>query len=236
MNRLMMKLMGFVVMNEAEGADAPQGAAAPVAAAVPAPGSTILTPPEATDTADSKPEDGKANEPGDPAKTEDDKPKDGKTDEPQGAPEAYADFTLPEGLDMDAGTLDAFKGLAKELNISQESAQKLVDLQSTLATKQMEQMQEAVAKQSQDWANQVYNDPELGGANFEKNAESAAKVIQAFGPQGLRQLLSDSGLGNNPLMFKFCHSISKAISEDKFVMPGTQADTPKEMSIIDAFR
>ncbi|MBA4359804.1 MAG: peptidase [Pseudomonas sp.] len=165
-----------------------------------------------------------------------DKAKDDGKDKPQGAPEAYADFKLPEGMDMDAEVLGEFKGLAKELNISQEKAQQLIDFQTKLATKQAEEYQTAVTKQGEQWAAAVKSDPELGGENYDKSVASAVKVIQAFGDDGLKELLNTSGLGNHPALFKFCHRISQAISEDKFVLPGNQQDAPKEMSIIDAFK
>lgn len=244
MNRLMMKLMGHVLMSEAPADGTPASAAAPTApaaapaapAATPAPESTLLTPPAAPAATDPKPEGGDPAKPSDPAKPEDGKPKEEGKDQPQGAPEAYTDFTLPDGMEMDATVLGEFTGLAKELNISQESAQKLIDLQTKIATQQAEQYQAAVLKQGEQWAAAVKNDPELGGENYDKSVASAVKVIQAFGDDGLRDLLNNSGLGNHPALFKFCHRLSQAISEDKFVLPGNQQAAPKEMSIIDAFK
>lgn len=236
MNRLMMKLMGrFVPMNELPvdggGGPATQSTEPAPTAAVPAADASLLGQTPAADpsaAAEQTPEQ-KAAADAEAKRLADEKAA-------NSASEAYTDFTLPEGFEMDAGTLDAFKGLAKELNISQASAQKLIDLQTALSTKQAEAYQAAVVKQSQDWVSAIKNDPELGGANFEKSAASAVKVIQAFGDEGLTSLLNDSGLGNHPALFKFCHRISQAISEDKFVIPGNQADAPKEMSIVDAFR
>lgn len=244
MNRFM-KLMGFVLMNEAVG----DGAGGPAVAPAPAPtgeagaapaadatATTLLTPPApapdpaATGTETKTPEQIQKEADAAAAAKKDDEGK------PTGAPEAYTDFTVPEGIEMDGDTLDAFKGLAKELNIPQEAAQKLVDLQTKLAAKQVEDLQSAVVAQSQKWAAEVKNDPELGGENYDKSVASAIKVIQAFGDPALTELLNDSGLGNHPALFKFCHRISAAISEDKFVMPGSQSNAPKEMSIVDAFR
>lgn len=240
MNRFM-KLMGFVLMNEAVGdggavggggetmtttdtstTDTTQAAATVL---------TSSTTTEATTTTETKTPEQLQQEADAAAAAK----KDGEG-KPPGAPEAYTDFTLPEGISMDADTLDAFKGLAKELNIPQEAAQKLVDLQTKLATKQAEDLQSAVVAQSQKWAAEVRNDPELGGENYDKSVASAIKVIQAFGDPALTELLNDSGLGNNPALFRFCHRISAAISEDKFVMPGSQTNAPKEMTIVDAFR
>ncbi|WP_152622906.1 peptidase [Pseudomonas fluorescens] len=239
MNRLMMKLMGHALMNEATADGATSGGSTPAPAAAPAPASasesTMLTPPAAPAATDPKPE-GDPAKPEDPAKTNEDKPKDEKADEPKGAPEAYGEFKLAEGMELDAEVLGEFTGLAKELNISQEAAQKLIDLQSKIANKQAQEYQAAVEKQKEQWMAAVKNDPELGGENFDKSVASAVKVIQAFGSPELREVLTATGLGNNPEMFKFVHRISQAISEDKLVLPGSQTPAPKEMSIIDAFK
>ena len=238
MNRFM-KLMGFVLMNEAvgDGAGGPAAAPAPAAPAAGTTETTVLTPtapataPVAGATETKTPE--QIQQEADAAAAT---KKEADAAKPTGAPEAYTDFTLPEGMDMDVGTLDAYKGLAKELNIPQEAAQKLIDLQTTLVAKQADAYQQAVVAQGQKWAAEVKNDPELGGENYDKSVASAIKVIQSFGDPALTELLNDSGLGNHPALFKFCHRISAAISEDKFVMPGSQSNAPKEMSIVDAFR
>ncbi|MBP5058479.1 hypothetical protein [Pseudomonas chlororaphis] len=228
MNALMMKLLGRVLMNEVPadggqggGADAPAPAAdAPATAAegsVLTPAATDAPPAAGAETSE------KTQQEADAAKVKTEA--DAKL---TGAPEAYEDFTLPEGMEMDADVLGEFKGLAKELNIPQAKAQQLIDFQTQLATKQAEAYQAAVTKQSQDWAASIKNDPEIGGANYDKNVESAIKVIQSFGDPALTELLNTSGLGNHPALFKFCHRISSAISEDKFVLPGSQSSTGRK--------
>lgn len=233
MSPLMMKLLGRVYMNEAP-ADGGQGggapAAAPAADAPPAPAEgSLLTPPAPADAA--APDASKT-----PEQIQQDADAAAKLKAETSAPEAYEDFSLPEGMEMDADVLGEFKNLAKELNIPQAKAQQLIDFQTQLATKQAEEYQAAVTKQSQEWAASIKNDPEIGGENYDKSVASAIKVIQSFGDPALTELLNQSGLGNHPALFKFCHRISAAISEDKFVLSGSQADAPKEMSIVDAFR
>jgi len=237
MSPLMMKLLGRVYMNEAPadggqggGADAPAAAPAPAAQApAPAADGSVLTPP--APAAAPAPDAAKT-----PEQIQQEADAAAKLKSETSAPEAYEDFTLPEGMEMDADVLGEFKNLAKELNIPQAKAQQLINFQTQLATKQAEQYQAAVTKQSQEWAATIKNDPEIGGENYDKSVASAIKVIQSFGDPALTELLSTSGLGNHPALFKFCHRISAAISEDKFVLPGSQADAPKEMSIVDAFR
>src|SRR5690554_5280802 len=151
---------------------------------------------------------------------------DGKPAE-AGAPAEYADFQLPEGIEIDADVMTEFKGLAKELGITQEAAQKLIDLQASMEEKRAETLQQMVADQSQQWANQVKNDPDIGGEIYDQSVALAVKTIETFGSPELRTLLNDSGLGNHPELVKFCHRIGKAISEDTLVMGGDQG-TPKK--------
>ena len=233
MSPLMMKLLGRVYMSEVDaggGGGGEADAAAATTAADTTQATTTLTP--ATTTAATEAATTETKTP-DQIQQEADAAKD--KDKPAGAPEAYEDFTLPEGMEMDAEVLGEFKNLAKELNIPQAKAQQLIDFQTQLATKQAEEYQAAVVKQSQEWAASIKNDPEIGGENYEKSVASAIKVIQSFGDPALTELLNQSGLGNHPALFKFCHRISAAISEDKFVLPGSQANAPKEMTIVDAF-
>lgn len=234
MSPSMMKLLGRVYMSEVDeggGGGGEADAAAATTAADTAQATTTLTPAATTGATDAA-----ATETKTPEQIQQDADAAAKLKAETSAPEAYEDFALPEGMEMDADVLGEFKNLAKELNIPQAKAQKLIDFQTQLATKQAEQYQAAVIKQGQEWANEVRNDPVLGGENYEKSVESAIKVIQSFGDPALTELLKSTGLGNNPALFKFCHRISAAISEDKFVMPGSQTDSPKEMSIIDAFK
>lgn len=236
MSPLMMKLLGRVYMSEApadggQGGGLPAPAATPAADAPPAPAEgSLLTPPApaAAPAPDAPKTPEQIQQEADAAKDkEGGKDADGK-DKPTGAPEAYEDFTLPEGMEMDADVLGEFKNLAKELNIPQAKAQQLIDFQTQLATKQAEAYQAAVTKQAQDWAASIKNDPEIGGENYDKSVASAIKVIQSFGDPALTELLNTTGLGNNPALFKFCHRISAAISEDKFVLPGSQTTTGRK--------
>lgn len=231
MSPLMMKLLGRVYMSEVDAGGGGGGADAPAPAAdAPAPAAegSVLTPPADAPAPDATKTPEQIQQEADAAKDkEEGKDADGK-DKPTGAPEAYEDFTLPEGMEMDAEVLGEFKNLAKELNIPQAKAQQLIDFQTQLATKQAEEYQAAVVKQSQEWAASIKNDPEIGGENYEKSVASAIKVIQSFGDPALTELLNQSGLGNHPALFKFCHRISAAISEDKFVLPGSQSNTGRK--------
>jgi hypothetical protein len=132
---------------------------------------------------------------------------------PEGAPEAYS-FTAPEGHEFDPHTLAAFSDVAKELNLPQESAQKVLDkMGPAMAEKQAAQMEQATA----EWASSSSSDKEFGGAALEQNMDVAKKALDAFGTPELRTLLNETGLGNHPEIIRVLYRAGKAISEDTFV-------------------
>jgi hypothetical protein len=139
----------------------------------------------------------------------------------QGAPEKYADFKLPEGIAPDAEALKDFAAVAKELDLSQDKAQKLVDLQTKIIAREQQNGLASFQKLKADWLDES---KKAFGAEYEKEFATASKAIERFGtPQeqaDLRKALNESGLGNHPAFMKWANRIGKAVSEDKFVEGG----------------
>lgn len=130
-------------------------------------------------------------------------------------------FDMPEGIEIDSGSVTEFTALAKELNISPDAAKKIVDLEVKRVQAQVEAHNATIT----EWATQAQNDPEIGGAKFDENVALARTAIDTFGSPELKQLLNETGFGNHPEIVKLAVRIGKAISEDKFVK-GARADTP----------
>lgn len=132
---------------------------------------------------------------------------------PEGAPEKY-DFKAPEGKEYDSSLLDNFSEAAKEANLTQDAAQKLLDkLAPAVATRQAEQIE--ALKTS--WADATKADKEIGGDKLQENLAIAKKAYDTFASPELRKLLEDTGLGNHPEMIRAFVKAGKAISEDTFV-------------------
>jgi hypothetical protein len=136
----------------------------------------------------------------------------------------YEAFSLPEGVTADEEVLGEFKATAKELGLSQEGAQKLVELQSKVALKQ----QEAMRHMKTQWAEAAKTDKEFGGEALNENLSVAKKALDAFASPDLRALLNESGLGNHPEVIRHFIRVGKAISEDGRVVSGTKAVTPSD--------
>lgn len=163
--------------------------------------------------ADSKPA-GEGEKPGEAKQGEEGKP-DGDKKEP-----IEYDLKAPEGMQLDAEALDEFKGIAKELGLENESAQKLTDLGTKLAAKWEAKQVEAIQAAQAEWAEQSKTDKRFGGDALQENLGIAKKALDTFATPELKQLLDKSGLGNHPEVINAFYNVGKAISEDRFVNGG----------------
>ena len=153
----------------------------------------------------------------DPAKAGDGGQAPGDQAKPQGAPEKY-EFKLPEGIQLDANGTTAFSEVAKELNLTQEAAQKVLDkMGPVIAGRHAEVLTQAKAQ----WVEGARGDKEFGGDKLTENLAVAKRALDTFGTPELRTLLNESGLGNHPEIIRAFFRAGKAISEDKFVPAGS---------------
>jgi FtsZ-interacting cell division protein ZipA len=136
-----------------------------------------------------------------------------ETGQPQGTPGVY-EFKAPEGMSYDQQVLGTYTEVAKELGLSQEAAQKMLD---RLAPALQQRTAEQVTTISNEWAEQARSDKEFGGDKLAENLSVAKKALDAFGGPQLVSLLNESGLGNHPELIRFFYRAGKAISGDRFV-------------------
>lgn len=145
-----------------------------------------------------------------------DKP-DGKDQKPEGAPEKY-EFQAGEGQELDAAALEQFEPIARELNLTNEQAQKMVDLYGTKIMPMVQKQQaEAWQKTTEQWAADVKADKEIGGDKLTANLSAAQRALDQFGTPELKEYLNGTGLGNHPELVKTFIKIGKAMSEDGMV-------------------
>lgn len=130
------------------------------------------------------------------------------------APEKY-EFKSAEGQELDAEAVKAFEPIAKELNLSNEQAQKLVDVYgSKIMPKLVEQQAAQWQQQIEQWSEQVKADKDLG---TDASIGAAQKAMEKFGSPELKQYLNETGLGNHPELVRIFANIGKAMSEDGLV-------------------
>lgn len=141
------------------------------------------------------------------------------------APEAYEDFTSPDGVEIDTEVLGQLKALGKELNLDQASAQKVFDLGVQLQQRQAQ----AWEAQMQKWIGEVRSDKEIGGDKLPENLALAKKAVEQFGGKEFSEFLDSSGMGSHPAFIRAFHRIGKAISEDTFVSGNKNAGTTNSL-------
>ena len=133
------------------------------------------------------------------------------------APEEYGTFELPDNFDMNEETLGEYHTFAKENNLTQEQAQRGVDMVAQMKQAEMTQW----VDQQKSWVDDAKSDAEFGGDKFEQNIAVAVKARDSFGTSEFNEMLDTSGLGNHPEMIRFLNRVGKAISEDSVVVGGT---------------
>ncbi|API59634.1 hypothetical protein BSL82_10150 [Tardibacter chloracetimidivorans] len=149
---------------------------------------------------------------------------------PAGAPEAYEDFTAPDGVTLDAEVLDEFKAFAKEHNLPQAEAQKYVDTAIKLQEKWSQAQADAIVEIRGDWLKSSQTDKEFGGDKLETSLATAKRGLEAYGSKELASFLDETGLGNHPEIIRLLVKAGATVSEDRFVAGGGAAHGARDLA------
>lgn len=205
--------LGHFLMNETQSEGDPAGGATP-------PASEPAAPP--------------AQPPADPAQVPQSPQQ--PAEKPPAAPESYQ-FTYPEGYTPDDAALGEITGVFKELGLTQEQAQKLVEYDAKrMSSATSPEAQQAAAiehrnAQVAQWEGEIKADKELGGANLDASIQIAQKALASYGSPELSAMLKQSGLGSHPEIVRFFHKVGKELSEGS--LHRTTTEVPAERSLAD---
>lgn len=139
------------------------------------------------------------------------------------APDKY-DLKVPEGSTFDAEAFSAVEPTLREINLSNDQAQKLVDayagkVMPALTKRANDAILNKAADQRKEWADAFEKDPDIGGAKKGDTLSAAARVFDHYGlkkGEGLRLLLDESGLGNHPDLIRVFAKIGADMAEGGF--------------------
>lgn len=143
------------------------------------------------------------------------------------APEAYDDFEIPEGVEsFGEPVIAAFTEVARDLNLSQEQAQRLID---AIGPAQLEAQKAVVNNAVDSWVEKTRADKEIGGSNYKPSIANARKTIDRFGTPELKTLLTGKAtrLVNHPEVLRLLARVGKAISPEKRLVRGGQPQPAK---------
>lgn len=160
-------------------------------------------------------------------------PTDGKTQEvapetkPETKPEApaaYADFKAPEGYQIDPEVLKEALPVFKDLGLTQDQAQKLVDIQIQRDLAIAKARDDTYSALRSEWQGKVKSDPELakaatdGKVGLDAVKLDIGRAIAVLPPAlqtDFRDAMNLTGAGDHPAFVKAMWQLSKLIG------PGT---------------
>lgn len=137
--------------------------------------------------------------------------------QPEGAEwteQDYESLSFPQEVPVRPEIWDEFKNLAREMRLSPENAQRLVDLEARAAQLAGRNGNDARQEILQSWADKT---KALFGPGYEKEIDAALRAADAFGGEELRDLLEATGLGNHPVIVKTFNQIGRRMGEDEFI-------------------
>jgi len=120
------------------------------------------------------------------------------------------EFSLPDGLKVDEKKMSAFKTVAKELGLTKEQAQKLVDLDA----ENIKNADKAFTDMKASWKAETIKQL---GENAEQKLGEAAAAFKRFGDDEFVKLMQDTGLENHPAVVRVFRSIGSKIAVDTTV-------------------
>lgn len=155
-----------------------------------------------------------------------------KTDAVKGAPEVYKFKPSPDGLAVGEGVQSALSEVARELDLTNEAAQKIVDKMAPSLRKQAETN---IAAMIDGWVSETQRDPAIGGDKLNESLAYARKALD-LGPPELRQLLGPpakggTGLGNHRAIIAWAAEIGRRLSSDAKVVSGSPVSAPPKTAI-----
>ncbi len=136
-------------------------------------------------------------------------------------PVEYTDFTVEEGIKLDEDFLGQFKEVAKENNLTQDAAQKMIDLavghSKTYAEAHEKATQEEWTNVRQGWLKELKADKEFGGDKYDETIIRGQRMVKQFGDDGLTKFLNETGYGDHGSLIRMLARIDKIVGEDKAV-------------------
>lgn len=157
-----------------------------------------------------------------------------------GSPESfdYSEIKLPEGMTLDNEMLEKFNPLAKKYNLSNKSANELLNLAVEMQSKNMAKIGDIANELQENEKNsylQLLNtDKELSSMSEQEYSQylSTANLgLKSFATDGFKELLKAKGLVNHPEIIKSFHAVGKFCKTDS--LPNPQKPVGKKEDIAD---
>ncbi|HBF39779.1 MAG TPA: hypothetical protein DDW50_21005 [Firmicutes bacterium] len=201
---------------------APAPAPNPAPADPPTPEPTPADPPKPTE-----PEPKPGDPPKDPGKTD---PEKKEPEKPEGVPEKY-EFTAPEGMVLNEANTEKVTGLFKELNLTNEQAQKLVNAEGDYLKEVQKSNEAEWNKTTEGWKDETLK---AYGNNWDKEKIFGAKFRDQFIDKETADFMDKMGLFNHPGIVKMMINGGHALAEDH-LEEGSKTHVKSDKEVLEEF-
>jgi len=154
--------------------------------------------------------------------------------ESSGAPESYTDFSVPEGHTLDAAAVEAATPIFRELGLSQDQAQRLVNFYSKQIGKINSENEGFMETMRTQWREELKADKEIGGKLDQVKVE-IGRALDRLPPtvrDNFKAAMDMTGAGDHPALIKAVYEFSKLIGEGSHVSgSGPSADGQSKTGI-----
>src|SRR5262249_3847867 len=135
---------------------------------------------------------------------------------PAGAPEKNESLKAPEGYKKKMEATASGTNNFKEIGLSQDQAQKVMDLYNKEVVQAENAPYRAWEDMQEKWRNEIQQDPELGG-KLDQVKSTTARLIDGLGDprlaQAFREAMDFTGAGNNPAFIRTFYRIAQRMTE-----------------------
>lgn len=140
---------------------------------------------------------------------------------PAQAPVTY-EYKDASGNVVNDSNTQLVSGVAKELGLSADQAQKLWEKGLGANGLVAQVNQQAIQKLNAQWANEITSDPQLGGAHLEQTKHNVGKAM-AYADDEFKTFIQNSGLGNLPSLVRFLNKVGAQMNSDMSYVSGNAA-------------
>src|SRR5882757_2958287 len=144
------------------------------------------------------------------------------------APDAYTDFKLPEGYKLEPTVLAEVTPIFKDLNLTQDQAQKLVDAH----TKMVAADAKNYADMRSGWVKDIAKDPDMGHKLDTVKLDIGRALTHLGDPElvsAATEALAFTGAGDHPAVAKLVWKFAQLVNEGRPVTganPSPLGQTP----------
>jgi len=123
-------------------------------------------------------------------------------------------LTMPEGVEVDQGLLDAISPEFKAAGLTTRQAQTLAEKFIAYRKGEVEAQEQRWGETVAGWFDAAKADKEMGGDNWDATVASAQRAIQKLGTPALRDYMEATGGGNHPELIRFASRVGALLRED----------------------